>query len=182
MKIYKIYSNEILACACLDTSILFQITGDVINVNQLKSRVFNELLISSAIRKLNEQEDWGVTLSNIPFVNFVREGRNLEDVVEVINCKNKCNKINQSKLKEIEKMMEHLSNSNLLEVTNGHDFCDMLLHELRCLFPNSKKVKVLNSDQLSLILRMGYKKEHFMHTQLFAELDRYQNVFKLKLL
>lgn len=67
----------------------------------------------------------------------------------------------------------------LLKITNGHDFCKMLLHELKVVYSSMSRVTSINVNALELFL-MGYNLNYFKRTQLFKKINDYQSRHSLQ--
>lgn len=162
---------------------LFIITNQFLDSEVLRNIVLKKLIFISVIRKLNDKNDWGLTFQNISINGILQktEYHQLTQTIHVINNKNKSNPIDEKRNKEIKTQIMSLSENDLLELTNGHDFCKALIRELKFKFPKSKKITSISSDELEDYLRTGYQKEHFTNTILYQKIREYQDKYKLNI-
>lgn len=155
---------------------LFTVTNEWLDVSSVRDRVLQKLIFLTIIRKLNDENDWGLTFQNISINGIMQKSdlTPLMQAVRVINSKNRLNIIDEQRKGKIKSEKEHLLSENLLEYTNGHDFCKALLREIKFLFPSSKKIASISSDEFEDFLRMGYRKEFFAYSSLYNSLYKYQ--------
>lgn len=162
---------------------MFQITNSVYGNIEVREQSLNKLFILSVIRKLNDENDWGINFERFPIYDYSKRDNyiSLEWVVRILNIKNKTNNITEEKLSIIKQELKDQSKDELYNITNGHDFCKMLLHELKLKYSSLSKVTSINVDELELFLIMGYNLDYFKKTKLYESISEYQVKNSLKI-
>lgn len=160
---------------------LFNIFSSFIDVCNIRRIILDDLLILSAIRKLNYIEQWGLSFTNLPLKEIIKNKTDLEKIIFFINKKNVNNIIDISRKKFISLEVTAMQNLNLLNYTNGHDFCHTLLLELKELYKTNRTIQHMNLDELWLLIISGYGKEYFKKSKLYSNILSYQQNHGLKI-
>lgn len=160
---------------------MFQITNSSYGNLAIRKQSLEKLFILSIIRKLNDEYDWGISFERFPIYDYFKNNNysSLDWVVRVLNIKNS-NNITENKLNIIKQELKNQNKMELLKITNGHDFCKMLLHELKVAYSSMSRVTSINVNELELFLIMGYNLNCFKKTQLFKEINDYQSRHSLQ--
>lgn len=178
------YCNAEMMIISNDNSLkntLFQISSQWLDVYNIRICVLNKLFYFSIIRKLNEELDWGISFEKVPLHEIIVCHNDLSRIVKLINLKNPNNKIDDDKIALIQREITKLIGKNLLNYTNGHDFCKAMLRELKMLYPNTRSITTLNVDEFFSFIRMGYQKNHFEDSDLYSNLKKYQTEYNLNI-
>lgn len=158
--------------------IIFKSTLKSFNFIELRNKVLSDLLEFSAIRKLNEENHWGINLCKVPVVLAIRNsnGDVLQSLILHINRKNLENPINLSDDRGmmIREEIYKLRFVNSLEYVNGHDFLKLLCDKIKELFSSDKNLLKRNGDDYGHDLRIGYNINYFKKTQLYNALTEYE--------
>ena len=174
---YCDYCNAEMMIASNDDSLsytLFQITSNWLDISELRKHVLDKLFYFSIIRKLNEELCWGISFEEVPLNEIIINHSDLYRIIALINLKNRSNKLEDDRVSLIESEAKKLAGQNLLNCTNGHDFCKGMLKELKKLYPHTRSVTCLNADEFSSFIRIGYHKNHFKESNLYNALVNYQ--------
>lgn len=162
---------------------MFQITNSIYGNLEIREQSLKKLIILSVIRKLNDEYDWGINFERFPIYDYFKKDNclSLEWVVKILNIKNKANNITEEKLNIIKQKLKDQNENELYNITNGHDFCKMLLHELKFKYSSLSKVASININELELFLIMGYNLDYFKKTKLYESISEYQIENSLKI-
>lgn len=142
---------------------------------QLRDEILHQLIIISELRKINENEKkmW----------NF--RGINYEEIID------ECDKINTKLLQENlirineskQDIKEYIfdnekkySDEELLNITNGHDFLNVIR-----VYCNKKSKDKINEKNVMDTLRKSFGKSSFKKTKLYSNLEKYQRKNGIKI-
>ena len=129
----------------------------------------NKIVFLSCARKLNEEQNWGVRFDGIKPNKLFDDNLTIFEgnILSEINNQNPNNVIDAQRQHQIcNEMLFHVSEDDLLNITNGHDFMDLFLHYL----PNESKI---NKKTVACIANSSFSVEAFNKTILFGELKNY---------
>lgn len=142
------------------------------NVRELKEKILNKLIILSHLRKENELNDYKILFKGLSLVNYSNDNSYLnynklaDDLKERSSSCNIC-------IKELIENMESeftkpFTLTQLLDVTNGHDFITIFKNE--CNQNNRSGVK---ENKIASSMRTSYTGENFKCTNLYKNLYIY---------
>ena len=145
----------------------------------LRNDVLQSLKCLSFLRQDNDINDWGIDFTKISIQRLLGQKMivELEILKSEINSKSDI-KLDEEKEREILKNKDN-SIENLLNITNGHDFCRALPIFLTLRYEKQKKK--MSEDDIRTILSIGYTEKFFKETQLFNKLMKYQGKYNLSI-
>ena len=147
-----------------------------------RTLVLNNLSAFSAVRKTNDAMDWGLNLSKVPIVGFFNTENNARALVySLVQSKNSID-FELDKKQLCEKTENEIINTNLLDYTNGHDFCEALSLYLKTVYTERRNIKKLGAKDVELLLSMVFDIIAFSRTQLFQQVKQYQESNNLKII
>ena len=135
---------------------------------EFKEYLLNQLKCFSLLRKINEEENLGIEFYRISINDLYKNNKiNIEDFKDQVNKRNKEILINNKDIEtrldnEYQKKMDMVQ---LLEITNGHDFCEMFASVSRL-----HKRRGVSKNIIESTLRCSYRDSDFYKTKLFKEL------------
>ena len=140
-------------------------------VSELREKLLSELRYLSYVRKLNEEESWGLIIKGVSINNAIKN----KEIIDVEVLSKNIKKINNSAFDEMrdnrvrQLYLEEISTNELLEITQGHDFANLF-----AAICNMYKKKGVNGRQIESGLRCAYRHSDFLHTKLRKALVLYQ--------
>lgn len=146
---------------------------------EFKEYLLNQLKCFSLLRKINEEENLGIEFYRISINDLYKNNKiNIEDFKDQVNKRNKEILINNKDIEtrldnEYQKKMDMVQ---LLEITNGHDFCEMFASVSRL-----HKRRGVSKNIIESTLRCSYRDSDFYKTKLFKELRDYENRNKIEM-
>ena len=147
------------------------------NSEALKLYCLKHLELLSKYRQLNEQNQWKVCF------NGIKAGKHYHDDIDImeteilqeINAQNPTNCIDDSRMSKHSALPKCTSESDYLNITNGHDFIDLF-----CKVCTDKHTNTC-IDSIKVALRGTFGKEEFKQTTLYSNLLTYQTKKKLRI-
>ena len=163
------------------SNVLLKILREQVDCNKIRDEILESLLILSAMRKANEENSWGITLKDIsiPYILSICNPIVVDNLIEHINRKSK-NTITLEKRKVIIDEANKIK-GDLLNYTNGHDFCAALIDYLKKRASSNPSIHALSKDTIHIFLSLGYNIMYFAKTNLYKSLYDYQNQNDLKI-
>lgn len=141
---------------------------------KLRDEVLRKLFFVSVIRKTSALKGWGLRISDTDLSRIITpetEPRK-KQVIAFINSYNPRSKITPEREKELKKTGDSGRREDYLDITNGHDFLEVL--RIYCTYGGSNNTRRLVSDKvLGGALRCAYSREAFSATKLFGALKAY---------
>ena len=143
------------------------------NMDSEETKIFilEQLKYISLLRKINENEKLGIELHRIKINNVYDGIINIEMYKQLLNRRN--NGFLEINI-EIEKRVnaeysKKLDIEGLLNITNGHDFCDLF-----AIIARDHKRKGISKENIQSAIRCSYRKEDFAKTILYKSLKEYE--------
>lgn len=138
-----------------------------------KEYILEQLKYISLLRKMNEEEELGLELYKIKINNVYDDTINIEKYKHFLNLRND-NFLKRNV--ELEKRLDteyskELDMKELLNITNGHDFCELL-----AIIAREHKRKGISKENMQSVLRCSYRKEDFSKTELYKKLREYETL------
>lgn len=132
--------------------------------DELKNHILSELYKLSILRKYNEENKKGINFKGLSFSDLIDKENKLNERVlkAYIEKKNSTIAIDFS---WNEVISNNLSISNLLDITNGHDFISFF--KVLCDVDNKDNVK---PREISSTLRGTYRDDDFIKTKLYENI------------
>lgn len=164
------------------SNILYKLIINPKDFTPLRDKSLTNILSLSALRKCNEENNWGISLTNIPICKLLSNKNIIElnDLLYIVSKKNNdrtFSKDEQILLSQNIKIVKQ----ELLKYTNGHDFCESLLYEIKRNYPN-KMINKIGIDIFHSYLIAAYNYTDFHYTKLFKDLIEYESVNNIKIL
>lgn len=161
--------------------IMYKITQEVADYAEFRNKILISLILVSAARKANDENIWGINFQNISIDYLLKDSDQIvfENLVFHLNNKSDV-KLTDIYIEQIKQTCSVISD-NLIDYTNGHDFCAALCCFLKKYYSKKPVVKALGKIMLHLLLSMGYNNEYFKKTNLYASLQAYQDFNNLKI-
>jgi hypothetical protein len=139
----------------------------ILNPEQLKKTIFEELYKVSQVRKYNEEKKAGIKFTGLKYNKLVNKKGELE-IATFINELEKTNpEVDFSDVKETLKNKAK-NDADYFDVTNGHDF----LSFFKVLCDKSRK-KPIKKDEIPSSLRTSFNETHFKKTELYRYINEY---------
>lgn len=150
------------------------------NFEDFRMLCLNELKYISLLRKINEEEKLGIDFGRMSISNVFNNGK-----INIVGLKKQINERNNNYLinnVEIEKKIDKeykcdILYKDLLAITNGHDFCDMV-----AIFSRNSKRKGISKEIIQMVLRCSYRDDDFKRTKLYENLKKYEIRYQLDIL
>lgn len=162
--------------------LIFKLITKKADYTPYRTLVLNNLSAFSAVRKTNNVMDWGLNLSKVPIVGFFNSENNARRLVySLITSKNSID-FAGDKQQLCEQTEYEISSDNLLNYTNGHDFCEALSLYLKTIYTEKRNIKNLGKKDMQLLLSMAFDLPAFYRTQLYQQLKHYQEINNLKII
>lgn len=162
--------------------LIFKLLTKKSDYTPYRALVLNNLSAFSAVRKTNANMDWGLQLSKIPinaFFNIKDNAR--ESVYNLVQNKNSID-FALDKQQLCEQTEWKICSENLLNYTNGHDFCEALSIYLKTVHLEKRNIKKLGKKDVELLLSMVFDWNAFYRTQLYQHVKQYQELNNLKII
>lgn len=146
-----------------------------------KLRMFNEIIL----HKFAVSKNFNESCINFSAINLSSVySDNIDEMNESIKCKIK--ESNKSFVYNLDYILDEVAKTpslnsikDLLYITNGHDFLEVLYNKIKS---KNKKYKNLSLSLLGPGLRCTFFGEYFKQTLLYRKLNNYQNEFGLNIL
>ena len=128
----------------------------------------------SHIRKLNERKKWGIRFDGINTNKLYNKNIDTmnQNIVIAINSQNPSNQLDDVRLSMINNEVPCSNLVDFFEITNGHDFVHIFSK-----LSNNSGVKLIESS-----LRCAFSLEAFSNSQLYQNLQQYENKHSLSIL
>ncbi len=161
---------------------IFKLTTKKSDYTGYRTIILNKLAPLSAVRKANDKMDWGLNLSKVPIVGFFNTEDNVRNLVySLVKSKNSID-FDIDKQQLCEKTENEIIDTNLLDYTNGHDFCDAMSIYLKEIYPEKRSIKKLGQKDMKLLMSMIFDIIAFSRMQLYQRLKNYQEANNLKII
>lgn len=132
--------------------------------DKLKNHILSELYKLSILRKYNEENKKGINFKGLSFSNLIDKENKLNETV-LKDCIEKKNGAKAIDFSWNEVISNNFSISNLLDITNGHDFISFF--KVLCDVDNKDNVK---AREISSTLRGAYRDDDFIKTKLYEDI------------
>lgn len=150
---------------------------DKLSSEEFKRYLLQELKCISLLRKINEEKNLGIEFYRISINDLYRKNK-----ISIEDFKNQVNERNDRYLEtneEIERQLDieynrEMDMTHLMEITNGHDFCEILAIESRL-----HNRKGISRNMIQSMLRCSYRESDFNKTKLYYDLKEYGNTNKI---
>lgn len=139
---------------------------------KLRLHCLNQLRCISFLRKINWEKSLGINFNKISINNLYNCNEiKMIDFRDMINKRHNSFFIeNEDIYKEIQFYYKQEENyEELLNITNGHDFCELLANIAR-----ENTGKGTSKEIIQRALRCSYRKEDFCNTMLYKNLKEYE--------
>ncbi len=149
------------------------------NYEKLRLHCLNQLRCISFLRKINWEKGLGINFKKLSINNLYNCNEiRMIDFEEMINQRyNNFFIENEDLFKEIQFYCKQEENyEELLNITNGHDFCEFLANIARENTGNGTSKEIIQR-----VLRCSYRKEDFCNTMLYKNLKKYEVERELKI-
>ncbi len=149
----------------------------------IRDTVLNSLLCLSALRKANEEHQWGLSFQKLSISCLLRGKGSIEkqELIEMLNRVNLNNLIDCDRENTVNQEIESIRD-NLLAYTNGHDFCEALICYLKKNYSSNKQIGTWGIDDVHILLSIGFRPVDFTQTILYKNLYEYQEKNNLNIL
>lgn len=150
-------------------------------------RALKNLKELGIIRKLSNENNWGLNLKNLPISKFYDETICKLDINELINIVKLRNKAKFEADKTIlEKIEENIKSDldyeQLLRVVQGHDLVAIIKCECDLAYKKRYKCeKEFNKDSIESTLRSSCTIEDLSNTNLYKSINNYETKYDLKI-
>ncbi len=163
-------------------NILYKIIKKNTNYEKLLHESLYNIICLSALRKSNDDNDWGVSFERLPLNILLLNSTPVKfnELMKYTSLKNDNRKFTPEEYANILCNIKQIKN-DLLNYTNGHDYFISLLDILQKRFTN-KIIKNMGNHDLHLDFLIGYNYMYFYKTKLFQDLKDYGKSNNLKIL
>lgn len=153
---------------------------DRLSSEEFKEYLLKQLKCISLLRKINEEKNLGIEFYRISINDLYKNNK-----IDIKEFKKQINERNNNYLKEHKEIEQQLDNeynqemdkTQLLEITNGHDFCEML-----AIVSRLHNRKGISRNIIESMLRCSYRESDFYRTKLFQDLKEYGDENKIIIL
>ena len=161
-------------------ALIFKLTNIKMDYLEFRKKVLFDLIVLTAVRKANYMYDWGINFSKLPITCFLKF--NNVDRRYVYESIKRNHEFDKEKEEICNNIIESLKNEELLNFTNGHDFCEALSISLKSCFSENKSIKSLGKRNMFNLLSCVFGPHYFKQTELYAKLKKYQVENELSLI
>ena len=145
---------------------------------ELRKEILLQLRFVSLLRKCSFKYRWGLKLNDINLGSFIIPGKKVTEEQTLI-CVNKYNRGNgvlggRKKKLEEDESFDSKDLSNLMDITNGHDFLSVL-----AIYCRHYGKRGITDKELGGAIRCAFDRNAFSKTQLFRKLKEYQEEYGL---